>query len=255
MSAKGMLEEIESFLQWYRLTYGTNLLLPRSVSELREMFRQAAQAEAPTSTFAKTASQSPILPSNRQTSPELQELYLKIKDCQACDLHKTRKHLVFGYGNAQAKVMFVGEAPGREEDEQGIPFVGAAGKLLDKMLSAIGLTRDEIYIANVLKCRPPGNRNPLPDEVQKCEPYLKEQLKLIKPRLIVALGLYAGQSLLKRQETLSRMRGSVHRYEDIDVIVTYHPAALLRNPVWKAMAWEDLKTVRRLIDQNKIDSV
>ena len=122
--------------------------------------------------------------------------------------------------------------------------MGAAGKLLDKMFKAIGLNRDEVYIANVLKCRPPGNRNPLPDEVQKCEPYLKEQLKLIQPKLIVALGLYAGQSLLKKQETLSRMRGTIHHYEDIEVIVTYHPAALLRNPMWKAQAWEDFKTIR-----------
>ncbi len=249
------LEEIESYLRWYRNVYGTRLLLPYSVAQLNAMLSESAQKETPSPYASKTVDKVAPVRAIRQTSPELQALYLKIRDCKACDLYKTRKNFVFGYGNAHAKIMFVGEAPGREEDEQGIPFVGAAGKLLDKMLQAIGLRRDEIYIANVLKCRPPGNRNPLPDEVQKCEPYLKEQLQLIKPRLIVALGLYAGQTLLKKQETLSRMRGTVHRYEDIDVIITYHPAALLRNPNWKAMAWEDFKTIRRLINEEKMGSL
>ncbi len=246
MSEQTILEEIENFLHWYQTVYGTSVILQKDLKDVQAMLAP------PKPTVEYGRKQKPTSPKlaaikYQQTSPELQELYLKIKDCQACDLHKTRKHLVFGYGNAHADLMFVGEAPGREEDEQGIPFVGAAGKLLDKIFKAIGLNRDEVYIANVLKCRPPGNRNPLPDEVKKCEPYLKEQLKIIQPKLIVALGLYAGQSLLKKHETLSRMRGSIHHYEDIDVLVTYHPAALLRNPMWKAQAWEDFKTIRRLM--------
>ncbi len=246
MSEQNLLTEIEQFLHWYKSVYGTSVLLQHDFSEVQAALKEV---DEPVVQRKKPVAQKTTAIKYQQTSPELQELYLKIKDCQACELHKTRKNLVFGYGNAHAKIVFVGEAPGKEEDLQGIPFVGAAGKLLDKMFKAIGLNRDDVYIANVLKCRPPGNRNPLPAEVQKCEPYLKEQLRIIKPKLIVALGLYAGQSLLKKQQTLTRMRGTVHRYEDIDVIVTYHPAALLRNPMWKAYAWEDFKTIRQFLRQ------
>ncbi len=239
MSEQNIFEAIENYFKWYRNIYGERVFLEHPLADV--LVNPAAGKKGHSAPAKKQESAVHY----RQTSPELQELYLQIKDCTACELHKTRKHLVFGYGNAQAKVMFVGEAPGREEDLQGLPFVGPAGKLLDKMFFAIGLTRDEVYIANVLKCRPPNNRNPLPNEVAKCEPYLKKQLEIIKPGLIVALGLYAGQSLLKTESTLSNMRGRIHYYQDIPVIVTYHPAALLRNPMWKAYAWEDLKKIRR----------
>ncbi len=253
MSENRIWDEIEHFLNWYRLVFGPSVLLQQEWKNVPDTSEE--KASKPGQYPIHTAPAKATAITYRQTSPELQEFYLQIKDCRSCDLHKTRKNLVFGYGNAHAQVMFVGEAPGREEDIQGLPFVGAAGKLLDKMLKSIGLNRDEVYIANVLKCRPPGNRNPLPQEVEKCEPYLKKQLKMINPKLIVALGLYAGQTLLKKQETLSRMRNTVHRYEDIDIIVTYHPAALLRNPMWKAQAWEDFKTIRKMIERFGTDNV
>jgi DNA polymerase len=142
--------------------------------------------------------------------------------------------------------MFVGEAPGQDEDEQGIPFVGRAGKLLDKMLAAIGLHRNDVFIANVLKCRPPQNRDPLSDEIAQCEPYLKKQMNLIEPKVLVALGRIAGQVLLKRNDSLSVLRQETLLYEKTPLIVTYHPAALLRNPQWKQNAWIDLKKIKKI---------
>ncbi len=154
---------------------------------------------------------------------------------------------MFGWGNPDAGLMLIGEAPGKDEDEQGIPFVGRAGQLLDKMLLAAGLKRDDIYIANMLKCRPPQNRDPLPEEIIKCEPYLHRQLELIKPKVLLALGRVAGQNLLKTQDSLSRLREQTHHYEDIPLLVTYHPAALLRNPRWKQSSWQDLKKIKKLL--------
>ncbi len=247
MSEQNIFSELEKFFEWYQTVYDENVYLPEKLSLPQVGERQkSVQSSAP----ARVATISRV--SNyRQTTPEMQEFYLQIKDCQKCDLHKTRKNFVFGYGNAKAEIVFVGEAPGQEEDAQGLPFVGAAGRLLDKMLQAIGIKREDVYIANVLKCRPPKNRNPLPEEIEQCEPYLIHQLELIKPRVIVALGLFAAQTLLKTQQSLSRMRGQVHRYQDIPVIVTYHPAALLRNPGTKAQAWQDFKQLLRLLSEMK----
>lgn len=161
--------------------------------------------------------------------------------CTACPLHVTRKQAVLGVGDIEAEWLFVGEGPGAEEDERGEPFVGQAGKLLDNMLAAIKLKRGKnVYIANIVKCRPPGNRTPAPDEVQACEPYLERQIALIRPRLIVALGKVAAQNLLGVEATLASLRGRVHRYRDTPLIVTYHPAYLLRNLIDKAKSWEDL---------------
>ena len=161
--------------------------------------------------------------------------------CTACPLHATRKQAVLGVGDIEAEWLFVGEGPGAEEDERGEPFVGQAGKLLDNMLAAIKLKRGkDVYIANIVKCRPPGNRTPAPDEVQACEPYLERQIALIRPRLIVALGKVAAQNLLGVEATLASLRGRVHRYRDTPLIVTYHPAYLLRNLIDKAKSWEDL---------------
>ncbi|MCD6375292.1 MAG: uracil-DNA glycosylase, partial [Caldisericaceae bacterium] len=185
----------------------------------------------------------------KQTSPELQAFYEQIKDCQKCDLHKTRKNFVFGYGNAHAEVMFVGEAPGRDEDEQGLPFVGVSGKLLDKIFAAIDLKREDVYIANVIKCRPPNNRNPKPEEIAQCEPYLIQQIDLIKPKLIVALGLFAANTLLKAQRSLSELRKKEHSYQGIPLIVTYHPSALLRKPILKAESWKDFKKIRAFLNE------
>jgi DNA polymerase len=169
------------------------------------------------------------------------ELKQAVPACTACGLHQTRTQTVFGVGDEQAEWMLIGEAPGAEEDRLGEPFVGQAGKLLDNMLAAIGLKRGEnVYIANVLKCRPPGNRNPQPEEVAKCTPFLKQQIALIGPKLIIAMGRFAAQTLLASDASISSLRGRVYRYEGVPLIVTYHPAYLLRTLPDKAKAWADL---------------
>jgi DNA polymerase len=158
-----------------------------------------------------------------------------------------RSQIVFGVGSPKARLMFVGEAPGEEEDKRGEPFVGRAGQLLTKIIEAIGLTRDQVYIANVIKCRPPGNRNPEPDEVQECEPYLFRQIDVIKPRVIVPLGKFAAQSLLKTMDPITRLRGRQFDYRGAALIPTFHPAYLLRNPSAKREVWEDMKKVRAIL--------
>jgi len=169
------------------------------------------------------------------------EIKQAVPACIACGLHKTRTQTVFGVGDENADWMLIGEAPGAEEDRLGEPFVGQAGKLLDNMLAAIGLERgDNVYIANVLKCRPPGNRNPGPEEVAKCTPFLKQQIALIRPKLIVAMGRFAAQTLLATDASISSLRGRVYKYEGVPLIVTYHPAYLLRNLPDKSKAWADL---------------
>ncbi|RDU99537.1 uracil-DNA glycosylase [Trinickia dinghuensis] len=168
-------------------------------------------------------------------------LEARVSACERCRLCEKRTNTVFGVGDRAGDWMLIGEGPGENEDKQGEPFVGQAGKLLDSMLRALSLARGEnVYIANVVKCRPPGNRNPEPDEVARCEPYLQRQVALVKPKLIVALGRVAAQSLLKTDASISSLRGRVHRYEDVPVIVTYHPAYLLRSLPDKAKAWVDL---------------
>jgi len=169
-------------------------------------------------------------------------------DCSRCKLHTLgRKQVVFGVGNPNADLMFVGEAPGADEDIQGEPFVGRAGQLLTKIIEAINLRREDVYIANVIKCRPPQNRNPEPDEVEQCEPFLFRQIDVIKPKVIVALGKFAAQSLLKTTEPITRIRGREYRYRDAILMPTYHPAYLLRNPSSKREVWEDMKRVRDLL--------
>jgi DNA polymerase len=173
----------------------------------------------------------------------LQVLRDEIGDCKRCKLAPTRTNLVYGVGNPDADLVFVGEAPGADEDAQGEPFVGRAGQLLTKMIEAMGYTRDDVYICNVLKCRPPGNRNPEPDEVASCEPFLKRQLAAIRPRMIVALGKFAAQCLLRDDTPITRLRGGFRSYEGIPLMPTLHPAYLLRDPSKKKLAWEDLKAV------------
>ena len=168
-----------------------------------------------------------------------------IENCDKCNLSLTRNKFVFGSGDPNADLLLIGEGPGEEEDIKGEPFVGKAGKLLDKILNAIGYTRDvNVFIANIVKCRPPENRNPLQSEVEKCAPHLINQINLIKPKLIVALGKVAGQTLLKENMLIKEMRKKPHRYNNIPLIVTYHPAALLRNPSLKVDVWEDFKYIR-----------
>jgi DNA polymerase len=172
-----------------------------------------------------------------------------IGDCTRCKLHtQGRRQIVFGVGNPNADLMFVGEAPGADEDIQGIPFVGRAGQLLTKIIEAIGLQRDEVYIANVIKCRPPQNRNPEPDEVDTCEPFLFQQIDIIKPKVIVALGKFGAQTLLRTLDPISRLRGRVFDYRGAKLVPTFHPAYLLRNPASKREVWEDMKLVKRLLE-------
>jgi uracil-DNA glycosylase len=171
-------------------------------------------------------------------------------DCRLCKLHSLgRKQVVFGVGNPDADLMFVGEAPGADEDIQGEPFVGRAGQLLTKIIEAIGLKRSDVYIANVIKCRPPGNRNPEPDEVERCEPFLFRQVDIVKPKVIVALGKFAAQSLLKTNDPITRLRGREYRFRSATLIPTFHPAYLLRNPSSKREVWEDMKRVRAILTE------
>ena len=187
--------------------------------------------------------------SGGEASEETLELVREdLGDCTRCKLHRLgRQQIVFGVGNPAAELMFIGEAPGHDEDVQGIPFVGRAGQLLTKIIEAIDLAREDVYIANVIKCRPPDNRNPESDEVASCEPFLFRQVQVIKPRVIVALGTHAAQTLLRTNDPISRLRGKVFRYGDARLIPTFHPAYLLRSPERKREVWEDMKKVRELL--------
>lgn len=190
---------------------------------------------------------------NWKDSTSIEELFSSIHNCRSCPLGSTRTKFVFGTGNPNADIMIIGEAPGRDEDLQGKPFVGRAGQLLTRILEAINLSRDEVFIANILKCRPPGNRKPEPPEVEQCEPYLMKQIELIKPAFILTLGLTALDTLLKGKHKMGEMRGQVLDYCGTKMIVTYHPAALLRNPNWKKLAWEDVKKLRKMYDDYLTD--
>lgn len=178
----------------------------------------------------------------------LEQVRAALGDCRRCGLSDTRTHLVFGVGNPGAKLVFVGEAPGYDEDVQGEPFVGAAGKLLTKIIQAMGLTRDEVYICNILKCRPPGNRNPQPDEIDMCTPFLNRQLAAISPECICALGKFAAQTLLGTEAPISKLRGRFHEYNGIRLMPTYHPAYLLRNPEGKRDVWNDIQQIMGVLN-------
>jgi uracil-DNA glycosylase len=204
---------------------------------------------------ASRRSNEEALEAPRRSSEEaLQAIRSDIGDCTRCKLHRLgRRQIVFGVGNPSADLMFVGEAPGADEDVQGIPFVGRAGQLLTKIIEAIGLRREDVYIANVIKCRPPENRNPEPDEVETCEPFLFEQIDRIAPKVIVALGTFAAKALLKTQEPISRLRGRAFNYRGATLIPTFHPAFLLRSPERKRDVWEDMKKVRALLQESAAD--
>lgn len=187
-----------------------------------------------------------------ELTPELEELKQKVSACTKCPLHQSRNHTVFGEGNPRARLMFVGEAPGFNEDKTGRPFVGPAGQLLTKIIEAINLTREEVFIGNILKCRPPGNRNPQPDEILACRGYLEEQIRLIKPEVICTLGSPASKTLLDRpNDGIGKLRGTFHDFDGIPVMPTYHPAYLLRSPHEKRKCWEDMKKVRDLLAEKK----
>ncbi len=187
--------------------------------------------------------------------PDLEAVREDLGECRRCPLHSGRKNIVFGEGNPRADLVFVGEAPGADEDLQGRPFVGRAGQLLTKIIEAMKMKRREVYICNILKCRPPGNRNPLPEEIAACELFLIGQLETIRPRAICALGTFAAQTLLKTDLPISLLRGRWHRYLDIPLMPTYHPAYLLRNPAQKRQVWEDVQQIMKLLDGKSREGV
>lgn len=201
-------------------------------------------------TQAATEMQEPVSSSDNDSfRSSWQTLEQTVKLCTLCDLHQSRTQTVFGTGNQQADILVIGEAPGRDEDLQGEPFVGRAGQLLTAMLLAIGLQRDEVYIANILKCRPPNNRDPEASEITSCNSYLRQQIELIQPKAIFAVGRVAAQALLHSTETIGAMRGKQHSYEGVPLIASYHPAYLLRKPTEKRKSWQDLLLLKRILDE------
>ena len=222
-------------------------------SSWRRRALAAVSVEAPAVAIAVPVAASAPVPLVFVRSPTeaLTAIREDIGECTRCKLHTLgRQQVVFGAGSMTAEIMFVGEAPGADEDAQGVPFVGRAGQLLTKMIGAMGLRRDEVYIANVLKCRPPGNRNPEPDEIQTCQPFLFRQLASIQPRVVIALGAFAARTLLVTEEPISRLRGRVFDFRGAKLIPTFHPSFLLRSPGNKREAWEDLKTALGLIGRS-----
>ena len=205
--------------------------------------RTETEAKAPRSRAAARPAKSARAPSDHE------ELRSTAMACTRCRLAEGRRNVVFCDGNPNARLMVVGEAPGEREDASGLPFVGPAGKLLDLMLASVTLSRaDSVYICNVLKCRPPGNRNPMPDEIEACSPLLKRQIELVAPEVLLAVGSFAGQLLTGSTKPVGRLRGEVYSYEGVPLVVTYHPAALLRNPGWSRLVWEDLQLLCRIMD-------
>lgn len=225
----------------------------KTVSDTPELAQPAnsdsAPELAPEPIAAAPTHQSASDSTNGEPIQNLELLERTVSACEKCALHSSRTHTVFGCGSPTADWFFVGEAPGENEDLQGQPFVGRAGKLLDMMIAAVGSSREQVFIANVLKCRPPNNRDPLPAEIEMCEPYLHQQLALIKPKVIVALGRISAQALLKTNQALGKLRGTTYPYgpDQIPLVVTYHPAYLLRSPGQKAAAWEDLWQARGIV--------
>jgi uracil-DNA glycosylase family 4 len=254
--AEKILSNAQAFLRQQQELYGDLFLTPPE--------RTADQSESPEMKSKKSSSVTgPItIPVSDPGQPQpaisnepwaaatdLRELNEQICNCQKCGLGNTRKSFVFGVGNPRADIVVIGEAPGADEDEKGEPFVGRAGQLLTKILEAIQFKREDVYICNMLKCRPPNNRDPLPEEIEHCEPYLWKQLEIIKPKMILCVGRIAGQSILKTKATLTELRGNVHQYRGIPLMVTFHPAALLRNPNWKQPCWDDVQKFRKMYDE------
>ena len=217
------------------------------IGELRAWLSWAEQ-----SGLSSLAQDTSARPGPAQETPVKLDLLDQVREelgeCTRCKLHKGRKNIVFGVGNPRARLMFVGEAPGEDEDIQGFPFVGKAGQLLTRMIEAMGLRRDDVYICNTVKCRPPNNRNPEPDEMLACEPFLKGQLAAVQPSVIVTLGKFAAQALLREQTPITRLRGQWRQYEGIPVMPTFHPAYLLRSPGEKGKVWDDLKQVMQKLE-------
>lgn len=246
-----VLSGILQFLRREQELFGDALLIekPAQLTETPVASKKQAPVDQPLLFDLPEAAQAPITAEPWGNATSLEDLDIQIHDCVKCGLGYTRTKFVFGVGNPHATLMLIGEAPGADEDAQGEPFVGRAGQLLNKILEAIHFRREDVYICNILKCRPPGNRKPMADEVDQCLPYLRKQIGLIKPKLILCLGLTAIENLLHTTESLGALRGKVLEYDGIPLMVTYHPAALLRNPNWKRPTWEDVQAARKLHDE------
>jgi uracil-DNA glycosylase family 4 len=258
-----VVEDLRRHLQWQEESGGRTLLVDAAKqsaersSSLRAMLparpaKPPPASESPAAPEPSVPPPPPPAPAPRSAAPvegerpTLDQIRRELGDCQRCKLCTGRKNIVFGAGNPRAELVFVGEGPGEQEDLKGVPFVGAAGDLLTKMIEAMGFSRDDVYICNVVKCRPPGNRNPEPDEIASCEPFLRSQLLALQPKVIVALGKFAAQTLLRDPTPITRMRGQWREYQGVKLMPTFHPAYLLRSPAEKRKAWEDLQQVMKL---------
>ena len=218
------------------------------IASLRNYLEELRESGVDALPYAEPATGAPVLSGTEASNGQsegLGEIRTELLDCGRCALGATRTNLVFGVGNPRARVVFVGEAPGRDEDLKGEPFVGEAGQLLTKIIQAMGFARDDVYICNVLKCRPPNNRNPQPDEIEQCEPFLLRQVRAVGPEVIVCLGTFATHTLLKTREPISKLRGQFHDYHGIPLMPTFHPAFLLRNPGMKREVWSDVQQVMK----------
>jgi uracil-DNA glycosylase family 4 len=248
------LSNAQLFLKQEQILFGNTLYREKTVS--KPSTAAVVEKTEPTMAVKKKfetpapEKKSPLIES-WNSAADIVGLNKQICNCMKCALGKTRTKFVFGVGNPNADLMVIGEAPGADEDAKGEPFVGRAGQLLTKILEAIQFKREDVYIANILKCRPPENRKPNPEEVEQCEPYLWKQIELIKPKLILCVGLTAAHTLLKTEESLTSLRASVHNYHGVPTFVTYHPAALLRNPNWKKPTWEDVQKLKKMYDELK----
>ena len=243
----GLYNDLRNFLALERDLFGDVVLMDHPIPEKAHMIPASLTGETIPLFDTPRGAGRPM--ESWEQAPSLAELNKQICLCVKCPLGHTRTKFVFGVGNPSASFMVIGEAPGADEDAQGEPFVGRAGQLLNKILEAINFRREDVYIANILKCRPPGNRKPVPEEVDLCLPYLKKQISLIAPKVILCLGLTAAENLLGTRESMSKLRGVIHSFEGVPVLVTYHPAALLRNPNWKRPTWEDVQAARKLHDE------
>jgi DNA polymerase len=245
-----ILSDIKQFLSQERQLFGDSMIVePPRNSAAAEPRHNPLKTPEPELFSLPPAGPGTLTDEPWGQATSLADLDSAICTCVKCSLGHTRIKFVFGVGNPHATLMLVGEAPGADEDARGEPFVGRAGQLLNKILAAINFRREDVYICNILKCRPPNNRQPLPEEVDSCLPYLKKQIDLVKPKLILCLGLTAAHNILQTTESLTHLRGRVLSYENVPLMVTYHPAALLRNPNFKQPTWQDVQAARKLHDE------
>lgn len=273
---KALIADTENIIKNFDRFYAGKLYIDKDIPEIEKVNTQSVENEAPEPKVTKKKPENVVVKDKSavaeidifgnenikreewEFAETLDELNAKINTCMKCGLGKLRNNFVFGVGNPNADVVVIGEAPGADEDAQGEPFVGRAGQLLNKILEATGFKREDVFILNILKCRPPGNRNPEPDEAELCRPYLDKQLKLINPKLVLLLGKVASETLLKTKEPLNKLRGKVHDYKGWKLMITFHPAALLRNPNWKRPTWEDMQQFKALYEEmtgKKLESV